>query len=166
MPNLFLKRVLAFIIDYVVIIAYATCLFLASTFLSSQFDFQLSFDSPFKNQMVSFISLTLPVFLYFFLSERSKSKGTIGKRILKLKVVGATESSRGNLFLRNFLKFLPWEIAHIGVYQIAFYNNENIWVWISLILPQVIVIIYVISVFLSKGKQSVYDKLSRTKISD
>lgn len=165
MPNLFLKRVLAFIIDYVVIIAYAACLFTASTFLSSQFDFQLSFDSPFKNQMVSFISLTFPVFLYFLISEKSKSKGTIGKRLLKLKVVNSVENSKANLFLRNFLKLLPWEIAHIGVYQIAFYQNENIWVWATLIVPQVIVFIYIISVFLSKGKQSIYDKLSNTEIS-
>lgn len=164
MPNLFFKRVLAFIIDYAVIIMYAGCLFLASTFLSSQFDLQLSFNSPFKNQIISFTSLTLPVFLYFFLFEKSKLKGTIGKRILKLKVIDATEGKKGNLFLRNFLKLLPWEIAHIGVYQIAFYNNENLGVLILLIAPQVIVIIYIISVFLSKGKQSIYDKLSSVKI--
>ena len=165
MPNLFFKRVLAFIIDYAVIIMYAGCLFLASTFLSSQFDLQLSFNSPFKNQVVSFTSLTLPVFLYFFLCEKSKLKGTVGKRILKLRVANVTEDKKGNLFLRNFLKLLPWEIAHVGVYQIAFYNNESAWVWMLLTLPQVVVIVYIISAFLSKGKQSIYDKISSTKIS-
>ena len=162
-----LKRVLAFSIDYVIIIMYAVCLFLVSTFLSSEFGVDLNFSSPIKSQLLSFVSLTLPVFFYFYLFEKSQSKATLGKRFMKLKVVDST-TSKSNIFLRNFLKLLPWEIAHVGVYQIVFYNNQNsetpIWVWVLLIFPQVIMLMYCISVFLSKGKESLYDKISNTKI--
>lgn len=165
MYHLFFKRVLAFLIDYVVIIIYATSLFMASTFLSSIVNFQLSLDSPFKNQLLSFFSLTLPVFLYFYISEKSKSGVTLGKRFLKLKIKRVSESKKKNLFLRNFLKILPWEVAHVGVYQIVLFNNESFGVLILLIIPQITVLIYLISIFQSKGSQSIYDKVSNTILS-
>lgn len=164
MNTLFFRRVLAFIVDYTVIITYALLLFLTSTFLKNHFNIDLNFGSPIKNQLLSFSLLTLPVFLYFYLSERSDRNATLGKRVMRLKVV----SDKGNIFLRNFLKFLPWEIGHIGVYQIVFYDQQQletpIWLWSILIIPQVIVLIYVIRIVISKGRKSVYDFVSNTEI--
>lgn len=164
MNALFFRRVLAFSIDYIVIIIYAVLLFLVSTLLTNNFDINLNFGSPFKNQILGFFSLTLPIFLYFYLSEKSSYKATLGKRVMKLKVT----SSTGSLFLRNFLKFLPWEIAHIGVYQVVFYDQQQldtpIWVWSLLIIPQIIVLGYVLSASRLKGISSFYDKISNTRI--
>jgi len=164
MYTVFFRRVLAFIVDYAIIIAYALLLFLVSTLLKNHFNVDLNFGSPIKNQILSFFMLTLPVFLYFYLSERSARNATIGKKVMKLEVV----SNKGNIFLRNFLKFLPWEIGHIGVYQIVFYDQQQlptpIWLWSVLIIPQLIVLIYLISTILSKGKRSIYDLISNTEI--
>lgn len=164
MYNLFFRRVLAFFVDYSIIIGYALLLFLASTFLKNYFSIDLDMASPIKNQLLSFFLLTLPVFLYFYLSERGVRNATLGKRALKLKV-----GVNGNILLRNFLKFLPWEIAHIGVHQIVFYDQQQleapVWVWYLLIIPQVVILIYFISLLVTKGEGSVYDKIAQTKIS-
>lgn len=160
---LFFRRVLAFCIDYAIIIAYALLLFLVSTLLTTYFSIDLNMGAPVKNQLLAFFLLTLPVFLYFYLSEIGARRATFGKRALRIKV-----SSNGNIFLRNLLKFLPWEVAHIGVHQVVFYDQQQletpIWVWILLILPQIIVLIYLMSTFLSKGKKSVYDQIAKTRI--
>jgi uncharacterized RDD family membrane protein YckC len=168
MNKLFFRRVLAFFVDYAIIIMYALLLFLASTLLKNHFNVDLNFGSPIKNQLLSFFLLTLPVFLYFYLSEKGIHKATLGKRFLKLKIASKT-NEKEHLFLRNLLKFLPWEIAHIGVYHIVFYNNLQeetpIWVWCTLIIPQVIVLMYFLSVILSKENRSVYDVISNTEVS-
>ena len=167
MTKLFQKRVFAFAIDYLIIAIYAVGLYLISTFLQSSFNINLSFDAPIKRQVLSFATLTLPVFLYFYLSERSKFKVTVGKKFMNLSI--ASNSSKSNIFLRNFLKFLPWEIAHVGVHFLFQFENQNIemplWNWFLLIIPQVIVFIYFLTILFSKGKSSFYDKMAKTSIS-
>ncbi len=164
MYQLFFRRVLAFFLDYAVIIVYALLLFLVSTLLKKYFSIDLNMGSPIKNQLLAFLLLTLPVFLYFYLSEKGTRHATLGKRIMKLKVTSA-----GNILVRNFIKFLPWEIAHIGVHQIVFYDQQQleipIWIWSLLIIPQMVVAIYFTSILLSYGRRSIYDNLAKTQIS-
>jgi len=68
----------------------------------------------------------------------------------------------------NILKFLPWEIAHIGVHWIVYYSNTGtdipIWVYALLILPQIVVFGYFISLIIYKGEYSFYDKIANTKV--
>ena len=100
--------------------------------------------------------------------EGSKSSATLGKRIMKISIVSKDTISSGNVLLRNLLKFLPWEIAHFGVHWLHYYDLNNIkpplWLWFVLIIPQVVVFIYFLSIFLCKGESSIYDHLSNTRI--
>lgn len=161
--KLTIKRCLAFLIDYCIIVAYALVLFGSVMIAQSLFQFKIQALSPVSGQLVGFISLTFPVLLYFFLSEKGKHQGTIGKRILKIRVDG------DYLLLRSILKFIPWEIAHAGVLWLFYYENAGIetpiWVWILLLLPQVLVVIYFITILIYKGEKSVYDKIARTQVS-
>ena len=164
-----IKRFLAFAIDYLVMTLYAMALYALRIYL---------FDSPVSNasyaplygQAIGFLSLTLPVFLYFYLSERSNFGGTMGKRVMHIQVVLSTQTHDRTLkiFLRNLLKFLPWEIAHTGVHWLIYYSENSIetplWVWFSLILPQAVVLGYIVSIVSSGGKSSLYDTLAKTKV--
>ncbi len=171
MNKLLIKRVIAFGIDYVLILFYAGLLFLASLLFQYFSNQQLGNTSPLNGHLIGFLLLTLPVFLYFFLSERSKQKGTIGKRISKIQVDIAEmkPGSTNQLFKRSLLKFLPWEIAHTGVHWILFYSRNNeqvpIWVYTLLIIPQLTIIFYFITILITKGNGSFYDKIAGTKIS-
>lgn len=167
MLKLISKRFLAAVIDNLVIVAYALMLagitLLVFHFTGSEPDVT----SPFKGQAVGFFTLTLPVLLFFYFME-SKKGGTIGKLIMKLRVAQANSNKPKNVFLRNLLKFLPWEIAHAGFHWITFYIRQDteptIWVWCLLIIPQVIIVIYIISIIIFKGESSLYDKVGGTKI--
>lgn len=155
-------RFLAFGLDYVVIAAYATVLFGLTTFI------KIGELSPPAGQLVGFMTLTLPVFLYFYLMEISKRAATIGKRVMNISVQTNSENSNQKVFIRNILKFLPWEMAHVGVHWMVYYSvldqSPPVWVWAALILPQVIVLGYVISIVLYKGESSFYDKLAHTRL--
>lgn len=171
MNKLLTRRFIAFGIDYTLILFYAGLLFLSSLLFQFLTAKQLGETGPMNGQLIGFFLLTLPVFLYFFLSEKSKQKGTIGKRITKIQVEIAENktSTTKQLFIRNFLKFLPWEIAHTGVHWVLFYSRNNeeppFWVYTLLILPQLAIIFYLITIIMSKGRRSFYDKLAGTKIS-
>src|SRR6056297_2158522 len=155
-------RILAFGLDYIIIAFYAGVLFGATTFLD------IGDLSPTEGQFVGFLALTLPVFLYFYLMENSSKAATIGKRVMNISVHVKREKRGQYIFIRNFLKFLPWEMAHVGVHWIVYYSaldqSPPEWVWIALILPQVIVFGYLVSIVLYKGESSIYDKLAHTRI--
>ena len=162
MKSLIIKRILAFSIDYVFILIYGTALFQITMMFGPKAL------SPIEGQIVGFLTLTLPVFLYFYFSENSTAAATIGKRIFKLRV--SSLGLKSSIFKRNFVKFLPWEIAHIGGHWISYYSNHSIdpplWVWIVLIVPQITVIYYMVSIVKSKGKSGFYDHFANTKVND
>ena len=164
MKKLVFRRLAAYSIDYIIIATYALLIFGITTIMNSK---ELSF-KPFSGQLVGFFSLTLPVFFYFFLMEKGRNRATIGKRIMSLCVSSKTEDAEPRILLRNILKFLPWEIAHTGVHWIVFYSKSQkdvpIWVWFVLTLPQVIIIVYLVSIIMSKGESGIYDSISNTKI--
>ena len=167
LPVLLIKRIKAAFIDYLLIIGYAMLLFLFTKTISSLTQFNLSRD-PLKGQLTGFFTLTLPVFLYFYYAEKSEWKGTVGKRLQKIQLQTVTDQPAKTVLLRNFFKWLPWELAHTGVHWIMYYSSENIeahlWVWIVLLIPQLIALVYFISIISSKGISSIYDKIANTKI--
>jgi len=171
MNRLLTRRLIAFSIDCLLILFYAGLLFLSSLLIQYLSTKQLAEPSPLYGQLIGFFSLTLPVFLYFLISEKSRQKGTIGKRIsnIQVEMVGNRPATTQQLFIRNFLKFLPWEIAHTGVHWVLFYSRNNeqtpFWVYALLIVPQLAAIFYFITIILTKGNGSFYDKIAGTKIS-
>lgn len=160
--KLTLKRGLAFLIDYCIIVTYALVLLGSVMVAQAILQFEVPVLSPWYGQLLGFISLTFPVMLYFFFSEKSSHQGTMGKRILKIRVDG------NNLLLRNILKFIPWEIAHAGVLWLFYFESAGmetpIWVWVLLILPQVLVLLYFITLLSNKGSQTLYDKIAQTRV--
>ena len=164
MKILILRRFTAFCLDYLIIAAYALFLFGVTKVLNSK-ELDLT---PISGQLLGFISLTLPMFFYFYLREKSKSRATIGKKIMNISICSQSEGAKPKILLRNILKFLPWEIAHTGVHWIVFYskyeNDVPIWVWILLIIPQVIMVVYLVSIITSKGESGIYDKIANSKI--
>lgn len=160
-----LKRILAYLIDYLVIITFAALLFLITYGIHKTNDMPIEPQDPITGNLVSFFTLTLPVFLYFYFLESSSKKGTFGKQLQKIQIINNTKR---NIFKRVFLKVLPWEIAHFGIHWSVYYYTENleipIWNWIVNITPQIIIIVYFISIVASKGKSSIYDNISRTSV--
>lgn len=113
----------AFGLDYLLILLYMGLLALVSlTFLTPR----LSLNVPWQTQLLGFTTLTLPVGLYFALSE-SFGGGTLGKRWLGLKVTDETGAPLllHRSLLRSGLKFAPWELSHTAVYRLIPWTVEG-----------------------------------------
>ncbi|HAX49884.1 MAG TPA: RDD family protein [Ignavibacteria bacterium] len=168
MTALTAHRLLAFVVDYFLIILYAVLLFLLAWLFLGTDSFSYLQDNHLLNQLITFTTMTLPVFMYFFLFETSKWNGTPGKKIFGIRVISNQPFQKRKIFMRNFIKFLPWEISNIGVIWSFNYTNTGteipIWIWLLLLLPQGVYIFYLTSIIYYKGESSFYDKIANTAI--
>ena len=168
--KLSIRRFLAFGIDYILIAGYILLLLGISLFMIKTFEINTLDKSPYFGQIIGFFTLTFPVFLYFYLSEKSGFKGTIGKNKMRVEVVPISNIKNNSIpiLLRNIFKFLPWEIAHTGIHWHMYYfireMETPIWIWATWIIPQVIILVYVVSIVLNNGESSIYDNMVKTKI--
>jgi uncharacterized RDD family membrane protein YckC len=119
-------RLLAIVIDYVVVIAgYLALIFIAGRVAAAQAPSLLPrlFQTNAVTAEVSgFFLMTLPISAYFALSESSCFQATLGKRWLGLRIVdrAGARISLGRSVARTTLKFVPWELAHAGTWQLEF----------------------------------------------
>lgn len=113
------------------------------------------------------LTISLPVWSYFSYLDSERSKGTFGKRILKLSVRNEDDTAvhLGKSWQRTLLKLAPWEIAHIGViFPTPVYFAENPGVRILTIVGMLLFVIFMASVLIGTSGQSIYDKWLRTKV--
>lgn len=143
-------------------------LFGGTILISNFFDIKLDNVNPVNGELIGFTTLTIPVILYFTLSENGKYLGTIGKRKIGLQIVSKslTKASIKELLLRNCLKFLPWELAHFFIYRLFYFNSLSKiipdWVLTGLIVSQGLAIIYLLCIIFNKNNQSIYELFSKT----
>lgn len=100
--------------------------------------------------------ITLPISLYFILCECSKWQVTLGKRKMGICVVDAFghRISIGRSALRTAVKFLPWEIAHFGIWRLMLPSSlSEITVYIILNAVNLVILTYLIIPFTNKKRK-------------
>lgn len=138
--------------------------------ISKLFFLKLGNVNPVIGESIAFATLTLPVILYFTMTENGKYSGTIGKRKFGLQVVtkSLTKASFKQLLLRNCINFLPWELAHFFIYRLFYFDSLGraipAWVMAGLIVSQGLALIYLLCIIFNKNNQSIYELLSGTKV--
>jgi len=163
-------RIAAFVIDLGFFALYALLLAILSFAGLRQAIMQVFptlFEEPLAFDLLAFSLLVLPFTLYYTLLEQSPWQGTIGKRIMKLKVVTAQGSRIGfaRSLVRNAFKFLPWQLAHTAVFHIMLgpESAQPLFMGLS-IFAQFIVLAYVLYAIFNKHHQSIYDRIADTYV--
>jgi len=123
-PAPLVRRAAAVGLDYLLVAGYVAVVVVAGVALlalAPKFSQEL-FGQPLSAEATGFLALTLPVTLYFVLTEASVTGATWGKRRMHLRVVGPGDQrlSLARSLLRSSWKFAPWELAHAGIWQIRF----------------------------------------------
>lgn len=162
-------RVLAFALDYLLIAGYLLVLFVAGLALNRVWPLlrQTVFATPTSSHLASFLLVTLPVSLYFALSEASVRQATWGKRKLGLQVTDSdgTRLSSGRSLGRTALKFIPWELAHTLIWQVRFASTDgDAWITAGFVLVWVLVGANLVSLLWQGTHQTLYDWLAGTYV--
>ncbi|SDJ58398.1 RDD family protein [Salimicrobium halophilum] len=154
------RRILAFGFDYLLILLYGIGVVGSVAVLFREPFTSLFTHSPLVAQASGFVVITLPVFLYFSISEGSRHQGTWGKRRLRLLVTDNTgeKLTLGKALLRSGLKFLPWELAHFFIWHAALPSSLPSGVVVAgLVGANLLLVIYVAFPFFEKNSRNVYD---------
>ncbi len=107
----FWRRAGAFALDYIPIFIYLLTITLLSLLFNALFGVhQLLFVNRVRAQLTAFLFVTLPITLYFALSESSLRQATWGKRRVGLKVIDhqGERISFWRSLARTALNFIPW----------------------------------------------------------
>lgn len=146
---------------YIILLASAT---MAVIKISGFYGLTLRWpENPLLADLMAFVTLVLPVILYFTLHEASPKQASWGKRKTGIRVVNANGGrlTRGQAFIRSLIKFLPWQIGHTCLFHIPGWplavTGMPPWVTFGFVLLYVLVGIYVASALISKNHRTPYD---------
>ena len=169
--TLVIRRMGAFIIDILPIVIYIfITLAIGIGFVRGPLKDADPLD-PVLSDLVAFITVILPVILYFAIQESSSRRATWGKRRLGLQVVtlDGTKLSFWQAFLRSALKFLPWQIAHTCIFHIPGWPSNpqepEKWVVAGFVVAYLLLAITLLTLFLSKRQRTPYDRIAGTVVS-
>lgn len=159
-----IRRIIAFMVDWLVILVWGGILFGIAMVVTDGNPGRPK--DPWFSQAIGFITMTVPVILYFAILESSKYKATIGKMALGLVVIGVDGSKPtiGKSLVRNSIKFLPWELGHIVANQAVFSGNAGLspWVYCVMALAFALPVWWISSIFFSN--RAPYDRLALTYV--
>jgi uncharacterized RDD family membrane protein YckC len=131
------KRLLAYLVDMILFMIVIAVINTVITLLmiSTSDNPQASLESYTK---VMSILIPLAFLMYFALMESSSKQGTLGKMLMKIKVINAEGERLGkkDAFIRNIARYLSGIILGLGYIMIMF----------------------------TKEKQSLHDKLAKTYV--
>jgi uncharacterized RDD family membrane protein YckC len=162
------RRVAAWLLDYLVIAAYLIVLTAVSLgILASPLRgaFTAAMSASLDAELFGFVLLTAPVVLYFALLEASSWQATIGKRALGLKVT-TLDGGRlpvGRALVREAVRFLPWEMSHALVWQVALSPGARTfppWMAAAFGLVYLLVFSYLVTLFVGSTHRTLYDRIA------
>jgi uncharacterized RDD family membrane protein YckC len=167
--KLVIRRLLAFGLDYLVIVGYLVVLAVVSLAIMAsglRGAFSAAWATAWSAEAMGFLMLTLPVVVYFAILESSKSGATLGKHALRLRVRGLAGQRLNpwRSLLRSGVKFLPWEMAHFTIWHFVYATNAHAqpppWTTISLTGVYALVAANLVTLVVGKTHRTIYDRVA------
>lgn len=146
-------------IDYLVITAYAIVLFALNISVHFIVFGGIRKFSSMESHVISFIMLVFPVFFYFFITESKGKYASIGKRYSKIHIDYKRVGSFSSI-IRNILKLLPWQLAHIAVIEGIYNDFSSLFVMVCYILSLILPLVYILMVLFRKDHRHLPDLLA------
>lgn len=158
------KRLLELFIDYLVILGYLGLLLLVTVFFYQFTLGEIPQLTSMQSQIISTVTSVIPIVLIFTLVDYYLPFGSIGKKVAQLKLVYYTNKRFKSAFLRNIVKFSPWQLAHMGVIQ-GIYDNFTSFYAVALSTLGILLALLLFSMGLfRKDKRHLGDLLARTQV--
>jgi uncharacterized RDD family membrane protein YckC len=114
------------------------------------------------------LNFSLPVWLYFIVSDASRGGASIGKRRQHLSVGDVVTGDRigvGRAIVRTAAKLLPWELIHVSAFALSPDTNEfGVRQTVGITIGNGLFIGYAVAVLVTQGRRSVHDFVARTAV--
>ena len=160
-PISFKKRMIEFLFDYLFILAYLGLLFLSSMPIYIIFFNGVPEFTEIQSQWLVFFTSVLPITLLFTFLDYAKN-GSFGKAKAGLQLVYQKKTVQASL-IRNTIKFLPWQIGHMGTIH-GFYSNFDVLSIILSISGTLLAVSLLAMTMFRKDKRHLGDLLAHTQV--
>lgn len=159
--NIALKqRIIELFVDYVCILIYLLILLGVSLGIFFGVSGNIPTFGEAHSQMIALFASVLPIVLIFSILDYKK--GSIGKRKARLKIYFKNKNL-GSSLIRNIIKFLPWQLAHIGVIH-GVYSNFDLWAVALACAGMALAFILLIMGLMRKDKRHLGDLIAGTQV--
>jgi len=163
----FIMRFKAFMLDYLLIFTYLIVLAIFNIFLVPSVQ-SLFAGSLVVAQFTGFLMVTLPVSIYFIISDSVMGKQSFGKKKMGIQVVNERHEAIKvhHAIGRTLLKFLPWELSHYLVYRLVYLRDTEVPLNYYIIggIIYALMFAYILTALFTKRKKSLYDMVIRTQV--
>lgn len=158
-------RLMALAIDYLIIIGYAFILFGVSSFIYFAVSDGIPDFSELGMNLVS-LSLMLPVLLFHIIMEAGIKHATPGKRKMKIQVASIKPGPvrLRQVVIRNIIKFLPWQLAHMVIFHALTLRWELTTIWIIVLIIINILPFLCAGFLFRKDRRGLHDFMAGTSV--
>ena len=160
-PISFKKRMIELLFDYLFVLAYLVLLFLGSMFIYIIFFNGIPEFTEIQSQWLVFFTSVLPIMLLFTYLDYAKN-GSFGKVKSGLELVYQKKTLQAS-FIRNTIKFLPWQLGHMGTIHGFYSEFDLISIILSFFATLLAVALLTMMVF-RKDKRHLGDLLAHTQV--
>ena len=160
-PIPFKKRMIEFLFDYLFILAYLVLLFLSSMLIYIIFFNGVPEFTEIQSQWLVFFTSVLPITLLFTFLDYAKN-GSFGKAKAGLQLVYQKKTVQASL-IRNTIKFLPWQIGHMGTIHGFYSEFDSLSIILSFLATLLAVALLAMMVF-RKDKRHLGDLIAHTQV--
>ena len=157
----FKKRMIELLFDYLFILAYLALLFLCCMLFYIIFSNGIPEFTEIQSQCLVFFTSVLPVTLLFTFLDYTKN-GSFGKTKAGLQLVYKKKTVQASL-LRNTIKFLPWQIGHMGTIHGFYSEFDSLSIILSFLATLLAVALLAMMVF-RKDKRHLGDLIAHTQV--
>lgn len=113
-----------------------------------------------------FAATVAPVGIYLTVTEAGRRQSSWGKRRVGLRVV-ATDGTRagpGRIAVRNAVKLLPWQLAHIAVARLILGVDDPITIWTAYPLSLLIPVVSIWLALRDPHRRALHDRIAGTRV--
>ncbi|MBF0781078.1 MULTISPECIES: RDD family protein [unclassified Granulicatella] len=160
-PIPFKKRMKELFFDYLVILLYLTLLFGVAMSVYYLFFKGIPEMNETQSQLIALLTSVIPIILIFTYLDYSKD-GSIGKRKAGLKLVYKHKSFQAS-FIRNLIKFLPWQIGHMSTIH-GIYTDFDIWAIMLFFMGIGFALLLLLMGIMRNDKRHLGDLLAHTQV--
>jgi uncharacterized RDD family membrane protein YckC len=112
-------------------------------------------------------NFSLPVWLYFIISDASAPGATIGKRLLGITVsrMDGTRLIWHQALLRTTVKLLPWELVHIAAFALSTdLTRFRPAQMVGVAFANLLIVVYLLLAGFSRGQRSLHEYVAGTMV--
>jgi len=155
-------RLKELLVDYLVILAYLFLLLMINFgIIFFIFNNRIPAYTEMQMQLIATCASVIPIILLFSYFDYVKN-GSVGKRVSGLKLIYKKRTFRSSL-TRNIIKFLPWQVGHIGVIH-GMYSDFSITAIVIMNIGTLLGLLLLFMGLFRKDKRHLGDLIAGTKV--